>query len=120
MPRIKIDFDGVEEVRKRAGRSVARRLERRVDDDLSEGIDAMAERSYEYAPKDTTALANSILASVHKEAPLTYVYGSHMPYAQRQEYEHKTKRGYFRRSVNREKIYLYEKIEFTVKHVING
>lgn len=115
MPRYKIDVKGAAELKYKLGRQGADRLRSRVGTALEEGIRDMAEDSYEMAPKDTTALAQSILASVQKEAPLTWYYGSVAPYAQRQEYEHKTKRGYFRRSVNKNKIFIQDRIAYIVE-----
>lgn len=110
MPRYKIDFDGIDDLKRKAGRRGADRIRRRVGLALEEGIRDMADDSYDMAPKDTTALAQSILASVQKEAPLTWYYGSVAPYAQRQEYEHKSKKGYFRRSVNKNKGLIHSRI----------
>lgn len=70
-----------------------------LDRVAEEYTDYMAEQASDNAPVDTGALANSILASVEKEAPMTYLFGSHLPYAQRQEYEHRTKKAYFRRAI---------------------
>lgn len=115
MAKYKIDFHGVDDVLDTLGSNNARIVKRIVDDDLEEGIDRMAERSYEYAPVDTSALKHSILASVTKLSRHHYMYGSHLPYAQRQEYEHKTKKGFFRRSVLHESPEIHAKIASTVK-----
>jgi hypothetical protein len=114
MPRYRIDFDGVDLVKRKYGRSGARKLRKRVGLAIEEGVRGMAENSYQRSPKDTTALANSILASVQKEAPLTWYYGSTMPYAQRQEYEHKTKRGYFRFAIWEEAPIIKGRIEWII------
>jgi hypothetical protein len=115
MARYRIDFDGIDKVTRKIGRKGANKLERRVGLAIKEGVEDMAENSYQRAPKDTTALANSILASVKKEAPLTWVYGSHMPYAQRQEYEHKSRYGYFRFAVWEEMPLIGDRIEVMVR-----
>lgn len=115
MPRYKIEFDGVGNVRRSLGRGAARRIRKQAGVRVEQGVDNMAHRSFDYAPKDTTALAHSIMASVHKEAPLTWVYGSTMPYAQRQEYEHKTKKAYFRRAIWFEMPLLKESLEAMIK-----
>lgn len=108
--RYRYEFEGIDELRRRAGRKSANRLRKRVGNVIEEGVRDMAEDSYQMAPKDTTALAQSILTSVEKEAPLTWYYGSTMPYAQRQEYEHKTKRGYFRRSIAKNQILILSRL----------
>lgn len=120
MPRYKIDFKGVDDVKRQIGVGAARKMKRRVGLALEEGVRDMAENSYQRAPKDTTALANSILASVRKEAPLTWYYGSTMPYAQRQEYEHKTKKGYFRFAIREEAPILKARLAFIVRDQLGG
>lgn len=55
----------------------------------------------ELAPRDTGALANSIPASVRKLGPLEWGYGTTgrpTEYALIQEYEHRSKKGFYRRS----------------------
>lgn len=115
MVKYRVRAKGLNEVNSHFGSRAANKLRSRVGLALEEGIRDMAEDSFEMAPKDTTALAHSIMASVQKEAPLTWYYGSNMPYAQRQEYEHKSKKAYFRRSVNKNKILLKDRIDYIVK-----
>ena len=118
MPRYTTRVKGLDDVQRKLGRKNAGKMKGRIGRALEEGIEDMAEDSYEMAPKDTTALANSIKASIMQEAPLTWYYGSVMPYAQRQEYEHKSKKGYFRRSVNKNKGMVYERIvDITKDHL---
>lgn len=64
----------------------------------------MANESAEGAPRDTGALANSFPPSVRKEQEATWSFGSDLPYATRQEYEHATKKGFVRKAIwnNRE------------------
>jgi hypothetical protein len=114
MPRYRIDFDGVDLVKAKYGKRGARKLERRIGLAIKEGVGDMAEQAYQNSPKDTTALANSILASVQREAPLTWYFGSTMPYAQRQEYEHKTKKAYFRRAIWQEAPIIKGRIEWMI------
>lgn len=59
----------------------------------------MANESTKMAPVDTGALRASIAASPRRLQVGTWEYGSHLPYARRQEYEHKTKRGFIRKAV---------------------
>lgn len=96
---LRIDKFDINDVLDVLGPTQARRMKQTVDNQLEEGIQEMAEKSHKLAPVETTALKQSILASVTKLSRHHYMYGSHLPYAQRQEYEHKTKRFYFRRSV---------------------
>jgi hypothetical protein len=115
MPRYKIEFDGVGNVKRKLGKGAANRLRKRIGHAIKEGTYDMAEQAYENAPKDTTALANSIMGSVEREAPLTWYFGSTLPYAQRQEYEHKTKKAYFRRAIWQETPLIYDNISHMVK-----
>lgn len=115
MPRYEVEFKGVGKVKRKLGRRGANQLRKRVGLAIEQGVDDMAEQAYQNAPKDTTALAQSILASVSKEAPLTWYFGSHMPYAQRQEYEHKTKKAYFRRAIWQEMPFIQERLEYIVE-----
>ena len=64
----------------------------------------MANESTKMAPVDTGALRASIAASPRRLQVGTWEYGSHLPYARRQEYEHYAKKGFIRKSVwnNRE------------------
>lgn len=70
----------------------------------------MANESAESAPRDTGKLKNSITASVQKEAPLHWTYGSDLPYATRQEYEHRTKKGFIRNTIAKNEIPYRDKI----------
>lgn len=110
----KISVTGVGEVRKLVDARARKRLKDGIDRTMEEGIDDMAETSYQKAPVETGALMHSILASVRKVKWGEYYYGSHMPYAQRQEYEHVTRRGYFRDSVNYHKHIIKENLEYTI------
>ncbi|MBO0962020.1 hypothetical protein J1P26_20145 [Neobacillus sp. MM2021_6] len=64
----------------------------------------MANESAIGAPRKTGKLKNSFPPSVQKEDECVWVFGSDLPYALRQEYEHRTKKGFVRKSVwnNRE------------------
>jgi hypothetical protein len=64
----------------------------------------MANETAQAAPVDTGKLKNSFPPSVRKEADVSWSYGSDVPYAKKQEYEHRTKKGFVRKPVwnNRE------------------
>lgn len=64
----------------------------------------MANESAHNAPVKTGRLKNSFPPSVRKESEGAWSFGSDVPYATRQEYEHKTKKGFVRKAVwdNRE------------------
>jgi hypothetical protein len=64
----------------------------------------MANEAAENAPRDTGRLKNSFPSSVQKESEGLWSFGSDVPYAAKQEYEHRTKKGFVRKAVwnNRE------------------
>lgn len=59
----------------------------------------MANESAEMAPVDSGDLRASIAASPYKLKTATWEYGSRLPYARRQEYEHHSKKGFIRKAV---------------------
>jgi len=59
----------------------------------------MANESGKMAPVDTGDLRASIIASPEKLDDALWQYGSDLPYANIQEYEHATKKGFIRKSV---------------------
>jgi len=59
----------------------------------------MANESADMAPVDTGDLRTSIAASPRKLKPAHWEYGSNLAYARRQEYEHRSNKGFIRRSV---------------------
>lgn len=91
-----------------------RMLERRIGGEAIRDIDniteayarKMASESAEMAPIKDGPLRNSIASSPQPSDELhVWEYGSDLPYAVRQEYEHKTNKAFIRRAVwnNREK-----------------
>jgi hypothetical protein len=64
----------------------------------------MANETAQAAPVDTGRLRNSFPPSVRKEADVHWSFGSDVEYAKVQEYEHRSKKGFVRKSVwnNRE------------------
>lgn len=59
----------------------------------------IANEASQAAPVRHGLLQNSIATSPTKVAPLTWEFGSDLPYAMRQEYEHATKKGFMRNSI---------------------
>jgi hypothetical protein len=115
MPRYSFDFRGIDSVIKQLGSGAARDLERAIDDDLHDGIKEMARISFNNAPVETGALKTSILNSVRRIGRNHYMYGSHLPYAQRQEYEHRSKRFYLRDSFVRTAPKIADNIRDTIR-----
>mgnify|MGYP000848862745 CR=1 FL=1 len=69
------------------------------------------------APRKTGRLANSIPASVKKEGECMWSLGSDLPYALKQEYEHKTKKGFVRKSVWNNRTPYRNKISEEIRHL---
>ncbi|NWQ40391.1 HK97 gp10 family phage protein [Bacillus sp. EB106-08-02-XG196] len=90
-----------------------RRLSDEAARDLVADIDIITERTVRTmaneaatnAPVKTGKLAASIPPSVEKLDDMAWQFGSDVEYATRQEYEHASKKGFFRKAVwdNREK-----------------
>lgn len=59
----------------------------------------MANDSASMAPVKDNVLRPDIAASPRRIGPATWEYGSTLPYARRQEYEHPSKKGFIRKSV---------------------
>lgn len=59
----------------------------------------MANESADNAPVKTGRLASSIPKSVEQEAEMSWIFGSDVEYATRQEYEHASKKAFFRKSL---------------------
>lgn len=59
----------------------------------------MANDTAHGAPVDTGKLKNSFPSSVTKEGTAKWSYGSDLPYAVRQEYEHHSRKGFIRKAI---------------------
>lgn len=81
------------------GGGVTKSMLNSVDDTMAKKVQDMADRSHDLAPVLHYVLAPSIRESPTKKKQMHYIYGSPVPYSRRWEYEHRTKSGYFRRSV---------------------
>lgn len=93
---IRFGSDGIDKLIRRLDPAL---LEAKLQVTLHVGVQKMAIDAFKNAPVDTTALRASILRSVKHDRDMDYIFGSYMPYAQRQEYEHKTKKMYMHRAV---------------------
>lgn len=118
--KMRVEMRGVDDAQRMLGRRAANRLDRRIEDDVRDGVDRMAEQAYDNAPVETSALRNSILANIFKVGDKEYIFGTNLPYGRRQEYEHKTKKFYFHRAVRQETLPLRNKIVFTIRHTLGG
>ena len=82
---------GFDRAKRKVGAASASQLADKLDTEMHVQMQKIATDAYGRAPVEAGALRTSLLRSVTKEAAMDYIFGSYMPYAQRQEYEHKTK-----------------------------
>ena len=95
-------------------------VEKAIDHKIGIYTQIMANMTYSYAPVLEHVLAPSILNSPKKLGDMHYIYGSTVPYSRRWEYEHRTKSGYFRKSVEKNAPKLAEEIANAVKGSVEG
>jgi hypothetical protein len=96
--RIRANITGLDEVLQRLGREGAQELERELDNIVEANAIKIVNQAKENAPIRDGNLKRSIRL-YGRPAKLKRTIGSNMPYAQRQEYEHATKKGYFRKAL---------------------
>lgn len=111
---MKIEAKGVDKVL-RSMKTVPPELLRALDNDVERAALKVVNEAKHDAPYETGALKNSI--DVLKDAPLSKIIGSPLPYAQRQEYEHRTRKGYFRKNLQKEREPFRKAIESTLRRV---
>jgi hypothetical protein len=95
-----VNIKGVQEALRKAKGTRADLL-KALDSETERAALRVVNEAREDAPRKDGHLKNSI--DIYEESPLTRVVGSDRPYAQRQEYEHKTNRGFFRKALFRER-----------------
>lgn len=96
--RVKVNVRGINEVRNKLGARAADDLVDALDLDIGVETRKIANEGADNAPIETGALKASIRFSTRRDAAMKYHFGSYLPYALRQEYEHKTKNAYLRRA----------------------
>lgn len=92
-------------------------------DELIKELDRVTERNTRLiandashmAPVKTGRLASSIPASVEKESDMTWIFGSVVVYATRQEYEHRNKKAFFRRAIWKGRSAFREDVRVTIQ-----
>lgn len=99
-----IRVQGVQQALSRLDSQAQDQLRADIDEVIERNVRTMANEAAVGAPRDTGKLANSITASVEQLDEMAWRFGSDVDYATRQEYEHASKKGYFRKAVwnNRE------------------
>lgn len=94
--RMNINVDGVAGVVKSLTDPM---LGRDVDAITETYTRKMANQSAENAPVLTGRLRNSLVGLVKREKLAQWSFGSDLPYARRQEYEHRSRKAFVRRAV---------------------
>lgn len=97
--KINVNITGIDELTKNIEGMAGQKALDNADKITETYTRKMANESGEMAPVDSGDLRNSIIASPRRLQPGTWEYGSELPYARRQEYEHKSKKGFIRKSV---------------------
>lgn len=116
--KIRISTKGIDDVIQAAGIAAASRLEAALELDIADGVRKMTLAAFKNAPVETGALRSSILSSIQREGDMEYIFGSYMPYAQRQEYEHRSKNMYLHRAVWSEQGGIKRDIKKTIKRTL--
>lgn len=96
--RYKIRVTGIDEIERKLGVRAASSLKDAIDTDLGVETRKTAMDAADRAPVETGALQASIRFSTRRDGEMKYHFGSYMPYALRQEYEHKSKSPFLRRA----------------------
>lgn len=96
--RVKVKVEGLEEVLRKLGEEGAKSLIEELDGITEKhGLLAVNEAK-ENAPRRDGFLKNSI-HFYGRQMKMSRLFGSDRPYAARQEYEHATKKGFFRKAL---------------------
>jgi hypothetical protein len=95
--KFKVKATGMNDLLDAVGRKGARELTKELDDLTGKHALLMVNDAKQNAPYDTGKLQGSI--DIYDEELLSRTIGSDLPYAQRQEYEHKSKKGFFRKAI---------------------
>lgn len=97
--RVKVRITGINEVRMALGQRAASDLADSLDLLMGVEVRKVAHDAAARAPVDTGALKASIKSSTRRVGEMSYIIGSYMPYAQWQNYRHKTKNYYFEKAI---------------------
>jgi len=100
MKKLKISgkVEGLDKLLRQLGSEGASRLLKDLDNIVEKNALKIVNEAKKNAPVRDSPLVNSI-SLYGKKIALQRTVGSDRPYAQRQEYEHKTKKGYFRKAM---------------------
>jgi hypothetical protein len=112
--RVKTNVTGLEEVLRKIGAEGAAKLINEVDEVVERVTLEMINEAKDEAPIDTGRLKNSIHL-YGRQKKLSRVFGSDLEYATRQEYEHSTKKGFFRKAIWNNRTQLRDDVREVIK-----
>jgi hypothetical protein len=84
-------------------RALMHKLEQNIDEAVEKRALKMVNDTRISAPRKTGKLKNSINIITQETKPMSRTYGTNVEYARKQEYEHKTKKAFFRNTIDRHK-----------------
>jgi hypothetical protein len=105
---------GVEEVMKQLGKKAAEEMANELDEVVEKQSFETVNDVKANTPVDTGRLVNSIDV-YEKPAKMARVIGSPVEYATRQEYEHKSKKGFFRKALFKRRTLLRKEVEAIIQ-----
>lgn len=112
MPKLSVKSRGLDKALQSA-KDIPQKLLKDLDDETERAALRIVNEARVNAPIRDSFLVNSI--KVYDKKTLTRTVGSDRPYAQRQEYEHPTKRGFFRKAIYKERDTFRAEIEKVIK-----
>ena len=101
-------------------RSLQQQLEQNVDEAVEVRALKMINDTRTSAPVKTGKLRNSVNIISQDTKPMSRTYGTNVEYAQIQEYEHRTKRGFFRNNITKHKPLLVKDVKQAVDKTFKG
>jgi len=116
--KFSVKANGVEAVLRKLGSEGAKRLA----DDLDIVVEKQALMTVNDAKNNAPQKDGNLKRSIKlygKPVKLSRTIGSNMPYAQRQEYEHKSRKGYFRKALWKRREPFRKAIESEIKKLDN-
>lgn len=111
----RIRVTGLDEVLESLGERGGKRLAEEIDGIVEQVVFEMINDARTMTPRDTGKLANSIDMVDQDTKPMERTFGSDVPYATRQEYEHATQKGFMRKAVWNNRTYLRDEINDAIK-----
>jgi hypothetical protein len=112
MPGINVKVKGLDKALQSA-KEIPQKLLKELDDETERAALRVVNEARVNAPVRDSFLVNSI--KVYEKKTLLRTVGSDRPYAQRQEYEHPTKKGFFRKALYKERDTFRSAIENVIK-----